>query len=122
MLFSLNVMDEVEEKFGELEKLAEAIQGKGRIKNVKWILTRLLNEGATEGEEVLTEEEVGKMIHAGNFKALTEAIFHSLAVANSGTDEAAAEDEPGNEAEEPGEDGAGDELGDDGKNGEAGEG
>jgi len=85
MLFSLNVMDEVEDKIGDISDLAEKLNGPGRLKFIKWIFTRLLNEGAAEGEEHLTEEQVGKLIHGGNFNLVSEGIISSFSMANRGT-------------------------------------
>lgn len=93
MLFSLNVIDEMQEKFGGFDKLAELLKGKDGIKNLRWILTQLLNEGADDGEEPLTEKQVGKMIHTGNFNEVKTAIFKAFAMGNSGTPEPPQEDE-----------------------------
>ena len=46
LLFSLNVIDEMQDKFGGFDKLAEMLIGKDGIKNLRWLLTLLLNEGA----------------------------------------------------------------------------
>jgi hypothetical protein len=85
MLFSLNVMDEVEDKIGSLDNLTEVMNGAGRMKMIKWLFTLLLNEGADEDEEPLTEQQVGKMIHGGNFKEIQTAIYNSFALGSRGT-------------------------------------
>jgi hypothetical protein len=82
LLFSLNVLDEMQDRFGGYDQLPEALQGKDVIKNVKWLLTRLINEGAEDGEEPVTEDWIGKKIHAGN---LTEFINIIYAAFNMGT-------------------------------------
>ena len=80
LLFSLNVIDEMQDKFGGFDKLAEMLKGKDGIKNLRWLLTLLLNEGADDGEEQLTEKQVGKMIHTGNFNEVKTAIFKAFAM------------------------------------------
>ena len=84
MLFSLNAMDEIQDKFGDLGELDKVMGGKDRFKAVRWLLALLLNEGAAEGESPLTEREVGKMIHAGNMAYAQECIFKSIAIGQAG--------------------------------------
>ena len=101
LLFSLNVLDEMQDRFGGFDTLGEVLSGKESIKNLRWLLTLLLNEGAGEGEEPLTEKQVGHMIHTGNFDEVRTAIFRAFAMGNSGTAEPPAvkdeEDEDGEE-------------------------
>lgn len=91
LLFSLNAMDEIQDKFGDLGELDKIMGGKDRFKAVRWLLALLLNEGAAEGESPLTEREVGKMIHAGNMAYAQECIFKSIAIGQAGTEETTAE-------------------------------
>lgn len=101
LLFSLNVIDEMQDKFGSFDKLNEVLSGKDSIKNIRWLLTLLINEGAGEGEEPLTEKQVGHMIHTGNFGDVKNAIFRAFAIGNSGTAEPpTVEDEEGEDGEE----------------------
>ncbi len=94
LLFSLNAIDEVQDKFGDLDSLGEnlIIRGNGKrkekihTKNLTWILTILLNEGALD-DEVLTENQVGKLIHTGNLTIAVESVFNSFAEGVSGDDE-----------------------------------
>lgn len=97
LLFSLNVIDEMQDKFGGFDRLDEVLKGKDSIKNLRWLLTLLLNEGADDSEEELTEKAVGRMIHTGNFDEVKTAIFKAFAIGNSGTEEpqAADDDEDG---------------------------
>lgn len=99
LLFSLNVIDEMQDKFGSFDRLDEVLKGKDSIKNLRWLLTLLINEGADGGEEQLTEKEVGRMIHTGNFNEVKTAIFRAFAIGNSGTAEPQAEEEDEDEAE-----------------------
>ena len=87
LLFSLNAIDEMQDKFGGFDRLDTVLSGKDSIKNLRWLLTLLLNEGADDGEEQLTEKQVGKMIHTGNFNEVKTAIFKAFAMGNSGTTE-----------------------------------
>ena len=55
LLFSLNAIDEMQDKFGGFDRLDTVLSGKDSIKNLRWLLTVLLNEGAADDEEPLTE-------------------------------------------------------------------
>ena len=93
LLFSLNALDELQERFGSIEELPKLMQGQARFKNVRTLLTILLNEGAQDGE-VLTEQQVGRLIHTGNFVKVQNAI---LAAFSKGTDGGEKGDENGEE-------------------------
>ena len=97
MLFSLNVLDEMQDKFGSFENLAEIMQGKDSIKNIKWLFARLINEGADEGEPEITEQQAGKLIHLGNFLGIQEAIFKAFNIGTSGTTEPPEDEDAGYE-------------------------
>ena len=100
MLFSLNVLDEMQDKFGGYDKLAEALQGKDVFKNVKWLLTRLINEGADDEETPIDENWVGKKVHAGNLQEIISSIYASFNLGTVGVpdpeppDETLDEDDP----------------------------
>lgn len=100
LLFSLNAIDAMQDKFGGFDKLDEMLSGKDSIKNLRWILTVLLNEGAEAGEPELTEKEVGRLIHIGNFLELKSAIFKAFSLGNNGTTEPPARDEEDDEEED----------------------
>lgn len=91
LLFSLNVIDEVQDRFQDIEALPAKLQGKNGIKTLRWLLTLLLNEGRDEAEPELTEQQVGHMIHVGNMAAVKDAIFASFTVGNGGAETAHAE-------------------------------
>ena len=84
ILFSLNVIDEVEDRLGDIQKLEEVFQGVGRFKHIKWLFTLLLNEGADDGEEPLTENQVGKLLHGGNLQEVISLIFKAFALGKKG--------------------------------------
>ena len=100
LLFSLNAMDEMQDKFGDLGELDKVMSGKDRFKAVRWLLCLLLNEGAAEGEALLTEKEVGKMIHAGNMAYAQKCIYKSIAIGQNGTEETTAELDDSDEDDE----------------------
>ena len=87
LLFSLNAIDEMQDKFGGFDRLDTVLSGKDSIKNLRWLLTVLLNEGAEDDEEPLTEKQVGKLIHTGNFAEVQTAIFKAFSMGNNGTPE-----------------------------------
>lgn len=102
LLFSLNVIDELQDKFGGFDKLDEVLQGKDSIKNLRWLLTLLINEGAGEGEPELTEKQTGKLIHTGNFNEVKTSIFKAFAIGNSGTENPPTPDPDDDEEDEEG--------------------
>lgn len=103
LLFSLNAIDEMQDKFGGFDRLDKVLSGKDSIKNLRWLLTVLLNEGAEEGEELLTEKQVGRLIHTGNFEEVKSAIFKAFSMGNNGTEEPSeCDDEEYNDEEENG--------------------
>ena len=99
LLFSLNALDEVQDKFGGYDKLGEVFNqdNKDWIKNTRWLFTLLVNEGREEDEPEVKEQQVGRWIHMGNIKEVQEAILKAFTTGTRGTTEpvAADEDEPG---------------------------
>jgi hypothetical protein len=87
LLFSLNAIDELQDKFGTFEDLPKILGGKDKIKNIRWLLTMLINEGADDGEPELTEKQVGRLIHTGNFIQVQSDILKAFAMGNRGTAE-----------------------------------
>ena len=65
LLFSLNALDEMQDRFGGYDKLDKAFDqsNPNMIKDLRWLLTLIINEGMEEGETPLTELQVGKLIH-----------------------------------------------------------
>lgn len=99
LLFSLNALDELQDKFGGYDKLAEAMSqdNKDWIKNTKWLLAMLMNEGKEEGEPEITERQVGRMIHTGNITEIQETMLKAFSVGTSGTAEPEMEEEAAGE-------------------------
>lgn len=95
LMFNLNAIDEIQDKFGGFDRLDEALAGKDSIKNLRWLLTLLLNEGADDEDEELTEKQVGKLIHTGNLTEVKSSIFKAFSLGNNGTEEP-----PGDDGEE----------------------
>lgn len=87
LLFSLNVLDELQDKAGGYDKLDVFLSGKDLFKNLRWLLTLLINEGADEKEEPLSEKQVGKLIHSGNFVEMQNAIYKAFAKGSNGDDQ-----------------------------------
>ena len=70
LLFSLNALDEVQEKFGGYDKLSEVFNkdNPNLFKDTRWLLTLLINEALLaedENAQLLEEKRVGRLIHAG---------------------------------------------------------
>ena len=92
----LQIAHGMTEHIGRYDKLAEVFNqdNKDWIKNTKWLLALLINEGAEEGEPEVTEKQVGRWIHTGNIVEVQSAILKAFAVGTSG-DNVAQEEEPG---------------------------
>lgn len=92
LLFSLNVLDEIQDKFGAYDKLNEVFNpdNPNWIKDTKWLLAMLINEGLLVDDEdakLLDEKTVGRLIHMGNIKEVQRAIFASFVLGNIGDEE-----------------------------------
>lgn len=112
LLFSLNALDAIQEKFGGYDKLGEIFDrtSKDLFKNVKWLFALLINEARLaddENAELLTEERVGRMITAGNMGEIQNAIYAAFAKGAAGDVIADGESDEGKEDDEEGETKAG---------------
>lgn len=79
--FSLNALDEVQEKFGGYDKLSEVFNkdNPNLFKDTRWLLTLLINEALLaedENAQLLEEKRVGRLIHAGNLQEVQNAILN----------------------------------------------
>ncbi len=103
LLFSLNALDAVQDKFGGYDKLDIVFDKDSptMIKDLKWLLTTLINEGMADGEQELTEQQVGRLIHVGNMAAVQSAIYAAFAYGANGGEktEEADKEEDGEENE-----------------------
>lgn len=93
LLFSLNALDAIQEKFGGYDKLSEVFNtdNKDWVKDTKWLFALLLNEALLaedENAELLTDQKVGRMVHMGNLEAIQQAIFAAFARGTAGDAEA----------------------------------
>ncbi|MDO4292159.1 MAG: hypothetical protein Q4C65_02900 [Eubacteriales bacterium] len=98
LLFSLNALDAIQEKFGGYDKLGEIFDrsSKDLFKNVKWLFALLINEARLaddENAELLTEERVGRMITARNMGEIQNAIYAAFAKGTAGDKVETGEDE-----------------------------
>lgn len=105
LLFSLNALDAIQDKFGGYDKLHEVFNANNPnwIKGTKWLLTLLINEARLaedENAELLTEEKVGRMVHAGNLRDIQTAIFAAFAKGTAGDED---REEDGDEEKTEGE-------------------
>lgn len=95
LLFSLNALDEMQDRFGGYDKLDKIFDSSNpqMIKDLRWLLTLVINEGMEEGKESMTEQQVGKIIHLGNFQEIKDAIFSAFVYSTNGGEEKAAGEE-----------------------------
>ena len=81
--FTLNVIDEIQAKYGDLNKLADVV---GKTSELKWLITVLVNEAIEEHNEdypdekwdMVTESYIGRRIDSFNLNSFTKAIFAAL--------------------------------------------
>ena len=107
LLFTLNALDEIQGKFGGYDKLNEVFNQNNPdwVKDTKWLLTLLLNEGLLEEDEnaeLLTETQVGRMIHTGNLQEVQNAIFKSFYRGTAGDNSDTENENDGEETTEEG--------------------
>ncbi len=112
LLFSLNALDEIQEKFGGYDKLSEILNSdnKDLFKNIKWLFALLINEARLaddENAELLTEDRVGRIVTAGNIGEIKNAIYAAFAKGAAGDGEADEGEKDNEEDDEEGETKAG---------------
>ena len=98
LLFTLNALDEIQTKFGGYDKLDEVFNKDNPdwVKDTKWLLTLLINEGLLEEDEnaqILTEQQTGRLIHMGNLAEVQRAIYASFAAGTAGDGEGSGDTE-----------------------------
>lgn len=98
LLFTLNALDELQTKFGGYDKLSEVFNQNNPnwVKGTKWLLTMLINEGLLEEDEnaqLLTETQVGRLVHIGNMGEIQRAIYASFAAGTAGDGEEETEND-----------------------------
>ena len=96
LLFTLNALDEIQTKFGGYDKLDEVFNQSNPdwVKDTKWLLTLLINEGLLEEDEnatLFTEQQIGRLIHIGNLAEVQRAIYASFATGTAGDGEGSRE-------------------------------
>ena len=97
LVFNINVMEEIQEQYGSLEKWGEVTQGDGepKIKDLKVGIIAMMNEAIDiENEEngtnetPLTEKQVGRIMTEVGIKAIVEKIQEiTIASTKSGDNE-----------------------------------
>lgn len=112
LLFSLNALDAIQEKFGGYDKLQEILsnENKDLFKNIKWLFALLINEARLaddENAELLTEDRVGRIVTAGNIGEIKNAIYAAFAKGAAGDGEADEGEKDNEEDDEEGETKAG---------------
>ena len=88
LLFDLNAVDAVTDKYGTFENLGSIISPVANpqyMKDLRYLVTLMLNEGADEGEPEFTEKQVGKIIHIGNMVTAMNAVTAAISYGESGT-------------------------------------
>ena len=94
LVFNLNVMEEIQEQYGSLEKWGEITQGDGepKVKDLKAGIMAMMNEAIDiENEEngsnetPLTEKQVGRIMTEVGIQGIVEKIREiTVASTNSG--------------------------------------
>lgn len=85
--FTLNVMEEIQYKFGSMEAWGKALSpenGEPNIKDLKWTFTQFINEGIDiENEEkeeqrpFITEKQTGRIITSLGMSQVSKVIFNT---------------------------------------------
>lgn len=83
MRLTLNAIDQIQDKLNiSIDKLGDAMSGIDQIKNIRFILTTMINEDIDcrndddgTDEKHVDESFVGRHIDVGNLKSVTQQIF-----------------------------------------------
>lgn len=87
MAFTLNVMEALQEKYGNLNKWANLAQESEEpdIKSIKFFMTEAINEGIEienekhgEKRKLLTPKQVGRILTEVGFATLTDKIMNTV--------------------------------------------
>mgnify|MGYP004591868907 CR=1 FL=1 len=94
LLFSLNALDALQDKYGGYDRLGDIFNenNKDIFKDLRWLLTLLINEGLEDDEPEFTEQRIGKIIHLGNIGEIKTAIYKSFAYGVNGGEQTEEKD------------------------------
>lgn len=94
LLFSLNALDALQDKYGGYDRLGDIFNenNKDIFKDLRWLLTLLINEGLEDDEPEFTEQRIGKLIHLGNISEIKTAIYKSFAYGVNGGEQTEEKD------------------------------
>lgn len=94
LLFSLNALDALQDKYGGYDRLGDIFNenNKDIFKDLRWLLTLLINEGLEDDEPEFTEQRIGKLIHLGNIGEIKTAIYKSFAYGVNGGEQTEEKD------------------------------
>ena len=97
LVFNLNVIEKIQEKYGSYEKWGEMTEGKENEVNIgalKFGITEMINEGIdTENEtaetkrEFLTEKQVGRIITELGLQKITKKVQDTVIESTKNEDE-----------------------------------
>lgn len=103
LLFTINAIDEIQEKcnmplLDAMKYVAQAADGEtdhDTVQNFRAIITVLLND---ENSGSLTEKEVGRMIDIGNYSSVAWTVLNAYGISNPDPDEEDDEEDEEDEA------------------------
>ena len=87
LVFTLNVMESIQEKYGTIEKWSELIQHKGEpdIKALKFFMTEAINEGIeieneklNEKRKAVTSKQVGRILTEIGLSGTANKIMNTI--------------------------------------------
>ena len=88
LLFDLNAVDAVTDKYGSFEDLGNIInptQNSKYVKDLMYLATLMLNEGLEDDEPEFTVKQVGKLIVGSKIVAAMNAVTAAISFGESGT-------------------------------------
>lgn len=95
IVFNLNVMEEIQDKYGSMDKWGEVVQGNGEpnIKSLKAGLMAMVNEAIDicneengENTQFITEKQIGRIISEVGIDEIT-AVIKEITVKSADTGE-----------------------------------
>lgn len=109
LLFSLNALDEIQTKYGAIDKLDEVFStsNKDWIKDTKYLLALLINEAAALEEYMevenpvnhITEQQLGLIVGINELKGLQDEMYKAFAAGSTDDSESIEHTEDENDDE-----------------------
>jgi len=87
IILSLDAFDEIQDHLGGNLDGLENLLERPSFKDLRWLLHIMLKAAADEGEEILTEKQLGRMVHVGNMQRVRRAVDEAITLGSDGDED-----------------------------------